>query len=235
MGACARRGVNMLNESPKKKGNADLSAPTGTQYFLRVQKECWRRMVTPSLMYLFMGLLLLSVQAIVPAENNVAEIVIGILCIVGAVFFNVHLMYHTGVFHFDNFLTGEIHRRNAALGIPSGGDHRPEREYRAWKGFYIGFLVSLPVLILGLLSHFFYEYASLFFGMFAGWAIIPLAWFGTKEGGGLVIDPIWSMLFALLPILVSGISYLVGAFHEKRKKEQERERDERVQKAGKRK
>ena len=187
-------------------------------------------------MYLFMSLLLLSVQAIVPEENTAIEIVLGVLCILGGIFFNGHLMYHTGIYHFDNFLTGEIHRRNAALGIPSGGDHRPEREYRAWKGFYIGFLVGLPVLILGLLSHFFYEYASMFFGMFAGWAIIPIAWMGTNaETGGLVVDPIFSMLFALIPLLVSGIFYLVGAYVEKRRKEEERERDENVKKAGKKK
>lgn len=223
----------MLNEKPKKV--KDTSNPTKWQMFLRVQKECWRRMITPYLMYLFMSLLLLSVQAIVPDDTSVIEIVIGIVCILGGVFFNAHLLYHTGILHYDNYITGCIHRKNALLGIQSGGDHRPEREFRPWKGFYIGFLIGLPVIILGILAHFFYAVASLFFMMFAGWAIIPIAWFGTLEGGGLRVDPIWSLFFVLLPILVSGIAYLVGAYVEKRRKEAVAERDEKVKAAGKKK
>ena len=224
----------MLNDIPKKPKNVDRSDPNGWQMFWRVQGECWRRMVTPYLMYLFMSLLLLSVQAIVPSENSPIEIVLGILCILGGAFFNAHLMYHTGILHYDNYITGNIHRRNAKLGIRSGGDHRPEREYRPWKGFYIGFLVGIPVIILGVLAHFYYATASIFFIMFAGWAITPIAWFGKAEGtNALKVDPMWSLLFILLPILVSGVAYLVGAYVEKRRKERTEERDQAVQKAGK--
>lgn len=224
----------MLNEKPKKERND--AEPTKWQMFWRVQGECWRRMVTPYLMYLFMSLLLLSVQAIVPDENAVIEIVLGIVCILGGAFFNAHLLYHTGIFHYDNYITGKIYKRNALLGIRSGGDHRPEREYRPWKGFYIGFLVGVPVIILGVLAHFFYDVASLFFTMFAGWAITPIAWFGKAEGTNrLNVDPFWSLLFVLLPILVSGIAYLVGAYVEKGRKETAAERDERVHSAGKKK
>ncbi len=222
----------MLNERPKKQ--KDHSDPTKWQMFWRVQKECWRRMVTPYLMYLFMSLLLLSAQAIVPDDNNALEIVLGVVCILGGAFFNAHLMYHTGVFHYDNYLTGEVHRRNARFGIHSGGDHRPEREFRPWKGFYIGFLVGIPVIVFGVLAHFFYSVASIFFIMFAGWAIAPIAWIGgTVEGGGLVADPLWSLLFVLLPVLVSGVAYLVGAYVEKRRKAAASERDEAVKAAGK--
>lgn len=221
----------MLNEKPKKVKN--YSDPTKWQMFWRVQGECWRRMVTPYLMYLFMSLLLLSVQAIVPDENSVIEIVIGVVCILGGAFFNAHLLYHTGILHYDNYITGTIHRRNARLGIPSGGDHRPEREFRPWKGFYIGFLIGVPVIFFGVLAHFFYEVASFFFTLFAGWAIIPITWFGTLESGGLKADPLWSLLFVLLPILVSGIAYLVGAYLEKWQKEKTAERDEKIKSAGK--
>ena len=42
------------------------------------------------------------------------------------------------------------------------------------------------------------------------------------------------MRMVLLPILVSGVFYLVGALMQKRRKEQEAERAERVAEAGKR-
>lgn len=221
----------MLNEAPKKKKQIDYSNPTGWQLFWRTQRECWRRMVTPYLMYLFMSLLLLAVQAIFPDENAVLEIVLGCLCILGGAFFNGHLCYNYGILHYDNYLTGELHRRNARLGIHSGGDHHVEREFRFWKGFYIGFLIGVPVIVMGLLAGFFYEVASLFFLMFAGWAIIPLAWVG--DGVGITVSPFWSLLFILLPIIVSGVMYLVGAYVEKRRKAQERDRDEKIKNAGK--
>lgn len=223
----------MLNEKPKKQKK--YSDPTKWQLFWRVQRECWRRMVTPYLMYLFMSLLLLSLQAMVPEGNEIVAIVLGCVCILGGAFFNAHLLYNTGILHYDNYLTGAVHRKNAALGIQSGGDHRPEREFRPWKGFFIGLLVGVPVIILAVLAHYFYDAASLFFIMFAGWAIAPIAWFGTKEGGGLLVDPLWSMLFVLLPVLVSGIAYLVGAYVEKKRKENTDARDEKVRKAGKQK
>ncbi len=223
----------MLNERPKKVKN--YSDPTKWQLFWRIQGECWRRMVTPYLMYLFMSLLLLSVQAIIPDENSVVEIVLGVICILGGGFFNAHLLYHTGILHYDNFITGNIHRRNALYGIQSGGDHRPEREFRPWEGFYIGLLISLPVLILGIFAHYFYSVASLFFMMFAGWAIIPIAWFGTAEGGGLLVDPLWSLLFMIMPILISGVAYLVGALVEKRRKANGAAHDEKIKEAGKKK
>lgn len=192
-------------------------------------------MVTPFLMYLFMSLLLLSVMTIFPDENqNVIEIVIGVVCIAGGAFFNGHLCYQYGKLHYDNYLTGCIHRRNERLGIPSGGDHRPELEYRPWKGVYIGVLIGLPVILLGILAGFFYDVASLFFILFAGWAIIPLNWIAPGEGGtGFTCSPFWSILFALLPILVSAVMYNVGAMVEKRKKEDEAEKIEFVANAGK--
>lgn len=216
----------MLNDKPKKQ--KDYSNPTKWQLFWRIQRECWRRMVTPFLMYLFMSLLLLSVQAIVPDDTSVLEIVLGVACILIGALFNAHLCYNYGKLHYDAYLTGLIHRRNALYGIQSGGDHRVEREYRPWKGFYIGFLVGVPIIVLSVLAGFFYDVASLFFIMFAGWAIVPVSWLGT-----LPQDAFWSIAMIILPILVSGVAYLVGAYVEKGRKERESERDEAVQNAAK--
>ena len=225
----------MLNEAPKKVKVKDYSDPTPWQLFWRIQREGWRRAVTPFLMYLFMSLILLAVQTISQTENTTIEIVIGIGCILIGAFFNGHLCYHYGVIHYDAYLTGCIHRKNRLLGIQSGGDHRIEREYRPWKGFFIGFLVGFPALILAILAGFFYDVASLPFIMFAGWAIIPITWFGTKPEGGLAVSPFWSILMLLLPIIVSGVFYIVGAMVEKKRKEREPQPAEEPKKKGKKK
>lgn len=228
----------MLNEAPKKQKKAG-SAPTKWKLFWLIQKESWRRMVTPYLMYFFMSLIMLAAQAI---DNIYAKVIIGILCILAGAFFNGHLMYNCGALHYSNFVSGEIRRRNELFGIASeGSGHRVETEYRPWKGFYIGFLVGIPVIILGALSGRFYDsmggnFAQLALIMFAGWAIIPITWFGarTNEAGesiGLKVSPYWSIVMIVLPILVSGIFYIIGALREKRRREEQAARAARVEEA----
>ncbi len=225
----------MLNEAPKKQKKVqDYSDPTPWQYFWRIQKECWRRMVSPYFMYMFLSMLALAVEAIVPGEpGTTVEIVLGSICIAAGAFFNAHLLYNTGKLHYDAYLTGCIHRKNRALGIQSGGDHRVEREYRFWKGFYIGILVGIPAIILSIIAGALPETAAVdvahfFMVMFAGWAILPPIWAGGQNVSGY-----WSLLMVIMPVLVSGIAYIVGAMREKDYKAHELERAEAVKNAGK--
>ena len=223
----------MLNEAPQKK--KDYLEPTGAQLFWRTQRECWRRMISPTIMYLFMGIILLAAQ-LIPESLMALRIVVGVLIILIGAFFNGHLMFHCGKQHYDNALTGSFHRRNRAYGIMSGENHHVEKEYSPWKGFYIGFLVGVPVIILSVLAHFFYNVAAIVFVLLAGWAITPITWFGTKgEGLGLKADPLFAMLMIILPIVVSGVFYIVGAVVERNKKAQQSERMEKAKEAGKKK
>lgn len=202
---------------------------TKNQLFWRIQAECWRRMVTPFLMYLFMSTILLATQAISAPNLTWLKILLGTLCILIGMAFNAHLTYSYGVLHYDAYLTGNIHRKNLAYGIESGGDHRPEREYSPWKGFYIGFLIGIPVIILGIVvaasgsASVPGGIAGAALVMFAGWAIIPISWIRGAHLG-------WSIAMVIVPIVVSGVFYIVGAMREKKKKEAQAARDEAVKK-----
>ena len=44
----------------------------------------------------------------------------------------------------------------------------------------------------------------------------------------------WSLLIALLPVLVSGIAYLIGAFMEQRDREKKAARERAIEEAGRR-
>lgn len=227
----------MLNEAPKKPKKAkDYAHPNRWQLFWRIQRECWRRMVTPYLMYFFMSLIMLAFQAI---PNLFAKVGIGLLCIGIGAFYNGHLCYHYGIMHYGAYVAGELHRKNELFGIRSGGDHRPEREYSPWKGFYIGFLIGIPVIVLGCLTGRFLDpiqatnggaIAGAALVMFAGWAIIPISW--LREIPGLSgASFYWSLLMVLLPILVSGVFYIVGAMSDKRKREEGVARGRRLEEA----
>lgn len=207
--------------------------PTKMRLFWKIQKECLRRSVTPYVMYLMMSLLLLACQA---SGNVPLKVILGILCIVGGMAYNAHLCYQYGKMHYDAYLTGNMHRQNAVFGIASGGDHRVEREYRPYKGFLIGFYTGLPALIFGILAGCLPNAAGTvltLFTMFAGWAIVPVSWMRHPDIGNLNVSYFVSIAFIAIPVLVSGIFYLLGAMKEKRVKQAEADRMERVEEAGK--
>ncbi len=235
----------MLNEAPKKeKKHVDYAHPNPWQLFWRTQRECWRRMVTPYLMYLFMSLLMLACQVI---PNVWANVVLGIACIIGGAFYNGHLCYQYGKLHYGALVAGDLHRRNEEAGIASGGDHHVEQEYSPWKGFYIGLLIGVPVIILGCLAGNFYDvlnanaedslsvlpkaYAALALIMFAAWAIMPVLWSRNYIPACANISLYWSLLMIVLPIVVSGVFYIVGAYAERNSRLAAREREKRLEEA----
>lgn len=220
----------MLNENPKKekkRKKKDYAHPTKMQLFWRVQRECWRRMVTPFMMYLFTSLIAFACQAINQETTTIVEIILGSVCIAGGAAFNAHLCYHYGILHYDAYLTGALHRKNELFGIPSGGDHHVEREYRPWKGFLIGFFIGVPVLIIAAFVPLIPDIAGTGLMMFAAWSILPVKWISNDNSS------IWAMVMIALPIIISGIFYIVGAHVERDKKAGESEREEAVKEAGK--
>ena len=223
----------MLNDKPRKV--KDYSHPTKWQLFWRTQRECWRRMVTPFLMYFFMGCILLSVHAL--TENVTVWVIVGVLCIAGGAFFNGHLCYNYGGMHYGHYVAGCLHRKNELFGIQSGGDHRPEKEYRLWKGFYIGLLIGLPVVIIGALAGRFYgtvggAAASYALIMLTAWAIFPVIWLRLIPGLE-TLSLYWSILMVLLPVIVSGVFYMLGALADKRKRDKETARVAQMEEARK--
>ena len=223
----------MLNEAPKKQKTRKPDTPM--RHFWRVQKVCLLRAVTPFMMYLFMILIALALHSL-SEDITWYEIALGSVCILGGALFNVHLAFQYGKMHYDSYLTGCLHRQNMRMGIVSGGDHRPEQEYRVWKGFLIGFYVGLPVLLFGFLAIFSatWRWAEVVLDMFAAWAILPIQWYrgivwpGDQEWAYPPVSGGWSLLMILLPVLVTGIAYIVGGMYERRKKAEESRRTEEI-------
>ncbi len=229
----------MLNELPKKE--KPRKPTTKWRLFWRIQKECALRAVTPFMMYLFCSLIALAFQAL-SDETEVYEVVIGAACILLGAALNAPMGYLAGQKQYDSYLTGCIHHRNAIFGIQSGGDHKPEQEYRWWKGFLIGFYVGVPVIIMGIFAAIpannIWASGETALVMVAGWAIFPIQWarnlmFPDWSGDYPAVSGGYCMLMILLPILVTGISYIVGAAVEKKNKQNEEARSERVAEAGK--
>ncbi len=212
----------MLNEAPRKrpKKEVDYAHPTRFQLFYRTQWECFRRAFIPYMMYLFMSLLCLACQLI---GSDAAAITLGIACIIGGACYNANLLYAFGKMHYGNFVAGELNRKSEEEGLNASTSHRVEREYRPWKGFLIGFYTALPAIVFsivaGALTGKWAASASdivyVLFVMLAGWAIIPISWFGKTEDFAFVASPYYALIICILPIVVSGIAYIIGALRER--------------------
>lgn len=225
----------MLKEAPKKKKKqVDYYHPSPWQYFWRLQKEGWRRAITPGLMYFFMSLIMLALQAI---DIVWLQIALGIVCIAGGIFFNAHLVFHFGSAHYDFFLTGEVYRRREKEeGYVNAPDHHLEKEYRPWKGFFIGFLMSIPVIILSILAGTFDGKAGegdvlWVYAMLAGCAVVPITWLRNYVPSMANLSYYWTALTILVPIVVSGVFYILGAWHNRRKRAEKEERERAVKAA----
>lgn len=195
-----------------------------SKLFWRTQRECWRRMLTPYVMYLFMSMMLLATELITNEGLEWLKILLGVICIAIGMFFNGHLAYNAGSQHYDALITGNLHRKNIEEGLVSGGDHRLELEYSPWKGFYIGFLVGLPIILLaglacipGAINDEAATIGGVMLLMFGGYALVPVTW---VYGGGAIPEGgyAWAMLFVIVTVVITGVFYIVGATVNKKRK-----------------
>lgn len=194
--------------------------------FLRTVFECFKRSVTPFMMYMFCSM---TALACLNLENKTVQVLLVAACILFAVALNVDLGFNYGKKHYQMYLSGNI-RRNNDMAIYDNTDRKSyqyEMEYRPYKGFVIGLFICIPVVIVclfyalfGLNSESGQVTARLIILLVSGWAILP--W----EMAGLLSTPFLTLLSCLLPVLVTGIFYILGA---KKEEKDAREREARMQ------
>lgn len=189
----------------------------------RTVRECLVHSLVPLFMYLAMsGMLLVVLQRHTDEDGNVtrtAVLTASIICGIIAVAYNALMSWGCGGSHFEQLVSGNMKRRSAE---ELGSDltitgYKAHKEYRPWKGFLMGFFVCLPVVIGGLL---FGKYQAnieagttgkgaavllLIFEFLAGWAVMPFQYLHAS-------NYYLSVLFALIPLIVSGVFYIVGAY-----------------------
>ena len=128
--------------------------------------------------------------------------------------------------------------------------HKEEMEYREWKGFAIGGVIAFFTVLFGVLVGINGDAVNEAFrslavegetvapfenkGMAAlvlismlccGWSLLPFAYLNV---GGIAVSYFWSCLFGLLPIVVAGIFYVVGAYATRAKRMRAQENADRA-------
>ncbi len=161
-----------------------------------------------------------------------------------AVAYNGILSYANGSKGYEMLVSGNMKRLSAerfgtTMKISS---HKEVQEYRAWKGFVSGAIISIFTVFFGILmaanadkinaaldSIYHVSVTGensgeviatgtgiLLIGslLMSGWSLLPFV-FVNLAGGS--VSYIWACLFAVLPILVSGFLYIAGAYGKRAK------------------
>lgn len=170
--------------------------------------EYARRAVTPFVINLMFGMTMFACAAI---ENDEARIILSYLLLVLTYIASFVLIRTMGENAYKMKVAGERKRKGQPLGLTDSKDaYWPAKEYRGYKGFVIGAVVSLiPIVFIVIDAAAGVSGVRVACAMLAGWAFFPPVVIATSA----------NILFSLIPcaiqIVVAGVAYIMGGNKEK--------------------
>ncbi len=151
-----------------------------------------------------------------------------VLCILGAAGYQMLASWAMGGNQYEMLVSGNVKRSayDAYGNAYKMSSHKEAKEYRPWKGFVIGGFVALFPIVFGIL--FGCNQAAIdsekmskgvaalvLVGTFvSGWSILP---FYCMNAVGVSVSYFVSIALAIIPIVVSGVMYIVGAYSRRNK------------------
>jgi hypothetical protein len=185
------------------------------------------------MMYLVGGMVMLLFWAKNYSLNTM--IAWAVVCGVVAMAYHGLLVWVVGGSHYEMLVSGNMKRRSA---MNSGRElkitsYKYEKEYRIWKGFAIGAVYAVILIIGGLVlganqgkigqdgSSTGLGVCVLIFDLLGGWIYIPFQI--ANATNPYTVSYYFTCLFALLPVLVSGGLYIGGAYGKRSKRMREQE------------
>ena len=151
----------------------------------------------------------------------------------GAIAYNAVVTYAQGGMGYEMLVAGNRKRKSVSDGVGyKMSSHKEEKEYRVWRGFVSGGITGIAMIVFGLLfgangeeinKVFAAEGTSgntglglLVLGGFLLSGLTVLPWF-YLNGAGYSVNYYFTILFALIPILVTGFMYIAGAYGKRNK------------------
>lgn len=207
----------------------------------KIKSNVWELIKTSfpvSLMYFLVGTVLIMVTMQTSTDINGEEVglqwstaktIWTVLLNVASILYTGLILWGAGGSHYEMLVAGNVKRHAAEkYGVNYKiSKHKEEQEYRPWKGFAIGALVGLFPLVLGIVFGCNYDYihvqeASVGSGLLviigfllSGWCLIP---FYFMNIGGTFASYFYCCLFSLIPVIVSGVCYIWGAYARRDKR-----------------
>ncbi len=191
--------------------------------------EFFKWSIPSALMYFCAGSVLMMLTL---KENEIfwdnGKLMWSLICMLGAAAYNALMMYGYGGTGYEMLVSGNI-KRSSVDAYGEGfkmSSHKYAREYRAWKGFIIGAITGIYPIIFGVLFGVNQELMGLekgtlgtaillLIGFFlSGWSVLPIYYMNAS---GMQVSYFISCAFAIVPIVVSGVFYILGAYGKRNK------------------
>ena len=153
--------------------------------------------------------------------------------ILAALAYNGFTVWVEGGSGYEMLVAGNMKRISSPTGELKMTSHKEHKEYRIWKGFAIGAVMGVLTLVIGIIwganqaainqvlltENDAVVDAGLRVFVFVcmivtGWSVLPFMFMNV---GGVYISYYLICLLGLLPVAVSGIFYIVGAYARRKK------------------
>ena len=100
--------------------------------------------------------------------------------------------------------------------------HKEAKEYRAWKGFTFGIIPSVLTIIAAIVFGVMqaevdangFNAPTMIMTLLSGWSVLP---FFAANANGASINYFITLSFAAVPVVVSGVAYIIGAYMRRSK------------------
>ncbi len=190
--------------------------------------ELYKSSILPSIMYCCAGMVLMMLTLKEGSTWGGSEIAWTVVCLVAAAAYHALAAWASGGNHYEMLVSGNVKRSayDAYGNEYKISTHKEAKEYRPWKGFVSGAFVGLLPVLFGIIlgcnqakvdaetPSKGMAVALLISFFLSGWSIIPL--YGANSAGGSA-SYFFSLLFALIPVIVSGGMYIAGAYGRRNK------------------
>lgn len=202
------------------------------KWFGRYVWEIVKASLPSTLMYLSAGMILFMLMGKTDTETSKFQLkwtlgsqIWAIVCPVAAIAYNALICWAHGGTHYEQLVSGNV-KRSATDAYGNSfkmSSHKEAKEYRVWKGFTFGIITAIFTIV-----------TAIVFGvqqpkvdanglnaptticiLLSGWSILPF--YALNTVGGASISYYITMLFAIVPIAVSGAFYIIGAYARRNK------------------
>lgn len=197
-------------------------------------KEILKHSFTPALMFFTASIVLLLISS-KQGENIDLNKIKGWAIALGliAVAYNGVLLWACGAAHYEQLVSGNVKR----LAVDDGREmkisgHSIVKEYRPWKGFVIGLVSCWALIVGGIFLGIHSEKIAtetlgtgwsgvmFVFYLLAGYVLVPYQVALTE---GLISSGFITLVYVIIPIVVSGACYIAGAYSKRAKVMREQE------------
>lgn len=203
-----------------------------TKKFKAIGRQAWQLCkwsIPMTLAYIFAGVMLM-LTTLEEGQTLWSGEKLGwtLVCALAAVAYNALVAYSIGGTGYEMLVSGNIKR--STMDAYGGGykisSHKYVKEYRVWKGFAFGGFAALCTVVFGILFGCNQESLggqtlnaeiwtlNLVGYLISGWTLLPITYLNAS---GVSISYFVSCAFAIVPIAVSGVFYILGAYGKRNK------------------